>query len=267
MKIKNTSIFAAAFFFACAAAYAAGNEGKKAPEMPAAEDNAMRPPNGMPWDDLRRFPGMLPGGPSPDGMEKHVNKKTKNEFGKKREDKRKGGFFSRHFGKDSGSFAQKGMNMRPQCMLSDDDVMSLVKAADSDFAKDLKSMKKDSEKLYKKSMFSLKARLCFLKDKKSDKAKETVKKAVASVKAEAEVGTLLSKYRSADKENRLAIKSELKTSLEKLFDMRIEEQKMRIQSIEEAVAEQKKAVEDKKSSKTRIVEARLDEITGENFRW
>jgi hypothetical protein len=90
---------------------------------------------------------------------------------------------------------------------------------------------------------------------------------VASLSLETEVRELVEKYRAADPEKKAEVKSELKAGLEKLFDLRIEEQRSRIQRMEEAIADQKKKLDERKGAKDRIVESRLDEMTGEGFRW
>ena len=108
-------------------------------------------------------------------------------------------------------------------------------------------------------------KLSFVKDKKEYKAQ--INKIVAGVSIETEVSEKLSKYRKAADADKPALKAELKTGLEKLFDLRIEEQQNRLTKMEEALSEQKKKLNERKSNKSRIVESRIDEITGEGFRW
>ena len=151
--------------------------------------------------------------------------------------------------------------------ISDDEILDMVKEADSSFAKKLKEMKKDNPKKYKRAVSSLKMKFFFLKDKKTDRDKEMIRKTVASLSLETEVRELVEKYRAAEPEKKAEVKSELKAGLEKLFDLRIEEQRSRIQRMEEAIADQKKKLDERKGAKDRIVESRLDEMTGEGFRW
>ena len=285
MNIKKLALFSAALFLSCAISYAAEAEKSKTPAMPKAEAGAAMDAKGRPGHDFHNNHKMCRECMmKKDGMDKNGKRNCKEceknaKKGDARDAKRpqkgfdrrsnnrndeKRGFFPK-FGK--GFFGKDKREMFPNCKLSEDDIIDLVKGADSSFAKKLNAMKKDSKQNYRKAVNSLKMRLCFVKDKKSDKAKEVIKKAVASIKAETEVAELVSSYRKAAKENKPAIKTDLKTSIEKLFDMRIEEQSMRIQAMEEAIAEQKKAVEDKKLSKSMIVESRLNEMTGENSRW
>ena len=241
---------------------------KNRPEMPMFEERGMFFGMGG-HHHMRMHEGCPMHGmdmEKPDKKDKYSKKDKRKDFDKKDRKGMKGkrGFFPGF----PGGWGKEGRDMKKEFGMPEADVMSLVNSYDSAFAKHLEEMKKDSPRQYGRIMKNLSMRLFFFKDNKNDdKAKTIISKAIASEKAQAEVSDLLSKYRKANKDEKAAFKKELKTSLEKLFDIKIQEQQDRIKGMEEAIADQKKKLEDRKKSKNSIVDTRLDEITGEKFQW
>ena len=287
MKINKLLLILAAAMLAVPQAYA-GDKDKKPKEdnKPVFERENM--PEERPGMGFRSMPGQMPGfgmeagemrwhGFMPggnmnfDGKRKHGDKikdkkdKKDKKFGKDKDKKNpfegKRNFM---FPFQRGGFRGGMPGMRKNIM-PENEIMSLVKESDSAFAKRLAAMQKDSPMQYRKAIAALSMKLSFVKDKKEYKAQ--INKIVAGVSIETEVSEKLSKYRKAADADKPALKAELKTGLEKLFDLRIEEQQNRLTKMEEALSEQKKKLNERKSNKSRIVESRIDEITGEGFRW
>ena len=286
MDIRKILALAVIFSFAGSMAFAAEEAPKKNEKMPQKIEGKMPPAPehaGKP-DGKKMFqaPGMekgMKGCPMHEKGEKMCQnckkmdrKEAKKDHGwdkdrkpdfKKNDRKGKKGFFGFKHGWFKGND-----EMGKKREANEKEIMSMVKDSDSEFAKHLSSLKKSEPKQYEKAMRTLSARLFFFKNnKKDEKAKAMISEAVASVKAQTEVSELLAKYRKASKDQKEEIRQQLKTGLDKLFDLKLKEQQGRIQNMEEALSEQKKQLEEKKANKSRIVETRLEEITGDGFRW
>lgn len=267
MKLKNLLLVGAVCALAVPQAFAAENDKPKNEQKPVFE-HPLRGPEISHAERNNDMPFMHEPCPfcDQDLLECGNMGMSKNEKWNKKNKKNKKDWkaFHKQFRQMPGGMFQGMKNVKNQ---SDDDILSMVKEADSAFAKKLKSMKEESPEQYKRALMALHFKLFFIKDKKNDKEKELISKVVASVSLETEVRELELKYRKAPKEEKEASKAELKASLEKLFDLRIEEQQSRLKKMEENIAEQKEKLNAKKASKDRIVESRLEEISGEKFRW
>ncbi len=81
---------------------------------------------------------------------------------------------------------------------------------------------------------------------------------------EIETEALAIQYKSASESQKEKIKSDLKSKLNILFDLKEEDRKNEVQDLEKRLKELKSALETRKRNKDEIVNRRIREITGEN---
>ena len=86
---------------------------------------------------------------------------------------------------------------------------------------------------------------------------------------EIETEGLAIQYKNANENQKEKIKSELKTKLNSLFDLKEEDRKNEVENLEKRLRELKASLEARKRNKDEIVNRRIRELTGENkyLRW
>lgn len=89
------------------------------------------------------------------------------------------------------------------------------------------------------------------------------------INLEIETEALALQYKSASENKKERIKSELKTKLNALFDLKEEDRKREVEELEKRLKELNASLETRKKNKDEIVNRRIRELTGENkyLRW
>ena len=84
---------------------------------------------------------------------------------------------------------------------------------------------------------------------------------------EFETKELSVKYGNATDSEKKAIKENLKAKLGELFDLKTRGQELRVRHMEREIGKLKKNIETRKANKAKIVDQRLEQMTGEGFGW
>ena len=153
-----------------------------------------------------------------------------------------------------------GMGMGGPGFLDADEAMALIKKNDAVFAKKLEDLKTVSPAKYHMAM-QMAGRALAGPKMEEDPAME--RDAVSSLALELDTTELSRKYDKAADADKPAIKEELKTKLGELFDLKTKAQEQRLKHMASDLAKLQKKLEARKLNKTKIVEQRADQLTGE----
>ena len=93
------------------------------------------------------------------------------------------------------------------------------------------------------------------------------KDAVRGLALEFESKELSMKFNKASDADKKAIKDKLKTVLSELFDLKSKGQELRVKRMEGEIGSLKKKLESRKANKGKIVDQRLEQLTGEGYGW
>lgn len=141
-------------------------------------------------------------------------------------------------------------------------VLSIIEKNDPQFSARLKGLKTTAPAKHRMAL-GLAGRL--LAAAKMDESLE--KDAVRELSLEYDTRELSRDYEKASDANKAKIKAELKGKVSELFDLRLKGQAARIQHMEKEVAKLKAKLEVRKTNKAKIVEQRVEELTGEGYGW
>jgi hypothetical protein len=227
----------------CAPAFAAAQEGpgpEDEEEVGMMEDGPdesdMRPGMGGPGMGARgqMGPGMQQRGQGMDQDRTAVKKKMVMRQGKE------GGFFP------------------------EERVLGVIKKHDPVFAKKVADLKETAPAKYR-MVLQMSGKLFAMARMQQD---ETIEKdAVRTLALEFESKELSLKYNKASDSEKKSIRERLKVVLSDLFDLRSKGQEMRVKHMEDEIGRLKKNLEKRKASKAKIVEQRLEQLTGEGYGW
>jgi hypothetical protein len=149
-------------------------------------------------------------------------------------------------------------------LLSDEEALAVITRNDPDFAKKMADLKTVSPAKYRMLMMMSRRVLSFANMEK-DAAME--KDAVRGLSLEFQTKELALDYGRAADADKKAIKENLRAKLAELFDLKSKGQEMRVKHMEAEISKLKKNLEDRKVNKAKIVDQRLDEMTGEGLGW
>ena len=205
----------------------AGTLNLKAQEGPGEEEEA----------------GMMEGGPGHPGMSPAVGQGRVTARSKK----------TAHAGKAGGPAA-----------LSEEETLALISKHDAAFAKKIEDMREAAPARYR-ILMQLSGRLLGMDAVSKDASLQ--KDAVRAVVLEFESKELSLQYGKAAEADKKAIKENLRAKVSELFDLKAKGQELRVKHMESEMARLKKGLETRKANKAKIVEQRLEQLSGEGFGW
>lgn len=141
-------------------------------------------------------------------------------------------------------------------------VLEVIKRNDPAFAEKLAKLKETNEKKYD-TVIAMSAKGLMIGKMSGDKDLE--KDMVKGVSLEYEVRELSLAYDKASDGEKAKIKEQIKGKLGEIFDIRTKGQELRIKNMEKEISELKKGLETRKANKSRIVDQRLEQLTGNKY--
>lgn len=148
--------------------------------------------------------------------------------------------------------------------LSEDEAMAVIAKHNPDFAKKLENLSEIAPAKYKMIM-QMSGKLFGVAKMEQDESIE--KDAVRALALEFESKELSLKYNNASDADKKTIKESLRVKLAELFDLKSKGQELRVKHLEREVGKLKKNLESRKANKAKIVEQRLEQMTGEGYGW
>jgi len=139
-------------------------------------------------------------------------------------------------------------------------VMEVIKKNDPVFADKLIKLKENEPKKYEVTI-GIAAKFLNMARQAEDPSLE--KDVVRGISLEYEVRELSLQYEKANETEKAKIKEKIKANLNELFDIRTKGQEIRIKRMSEEIAKLKANLEKRKANKAKIVEQRLNQLTGE----
>ena len=148
--------------------------------------------------------------------------------------------------------------------MTEDETLAVIKKNDPAFADKLADFKTAAPGKYKMIIMmggKMLAGARFEQDVNMEKD------AVRGLSLEFSAKELGLKYDKAADSEKAAIKADLKVKIAELFDLRLKGQEIRISRMEKELARLKKNLEKRKANKAKIVDERLEQLTGEGYGW
>jgi len=163
---------------------------------------------------------------------------------------------------------KKKMMMRGQMggpgFLGEEEVLASIKKNDPEFGKKLLELQEMAPAKYK-MVLQMGRKMLGMARMEQDESME--KDAVRGLSLEFTSKELSLKYNKASDAEKKAIKEQLKGVLSELFDLKSKGQEQRVKHMEGEIGRLKKNLESRKANKAKIVDQRLDQMTGEGFGW
>ncbi len=148
--------------------------------------------------------------------------------------------------------------------LSEDETIALIKKYDADFAKKVSDLKTIAPAKYR-MLLQMSRRLFAVA--RMDQDENLEKDAVRGLSLEYDCRELAGRYDRASDAEKKSIKEALRAKSSELFDLKIKGQELRVKRMEKDIARLKKNLETRKANKAKIVDLRVDQMTGEGFGW
>lgn len=142
--------------------------------------------------------------------------------------------------------------------------LALIKQHDPAFHGKLLKLRESAPAKYKVAM-RMAGKTLMMAKMEQDPVLE--KNAVRMLALEYETRELGLAYEKAKDSDKAKIKADLKKGLSDLFDLRLGHQEVRVKRMEKDLARLKSQIEKRKSSKAKLVDGRLEQITGEAMTW
>jgi len=246
MKKMFAVFFGSLFVFAASLPYAAAQD-EGGDEMEIEEAFEGGPGMGMgPGGRPGGGPGMMQGQQGPMGGPGMMQQRQMNV--KVRKTMRQG---EGDFGwQEEGGAEEKGL--------------ALIKQHDPAFHGKLLKLRESAPAKYKVAM-RMAGKTLMMAKMEQDPVLE--KNAVRMLALEYETRELGLSYEKAKDSEKAKIKADLKKGLSELFDLRLGNQEVRVKRMEKDLARLKAQIEKRKSSKAKLVDGRLEQITGEAMTW
>lgn len=163
-----------------------------------------------------------------------------------------------------GEMGEMRPGMGGPVMLSEEETLALITKNDPAFAKKVTDLKTVAPARYRMLMQMSRRMLSFTKMEQDESMERD---AVKGLSLEFETKELALDYSRAADADKKAIKENLRAKLAELFDLRTRGQEQRVKHMDTEIARLKKSLEVRKVNKAKIVDQRLDEMTGEGFGW
>lgn len=162
-----------------------------------------------------------------------------------------------------------GMNqerggMRGAGFLSEEETLAMIKKTDPVFGKKVEELKAASPAKYK-MIIQMSGRMLSMGKMSNEEGFE--RDAVRVISLEFDTKELSMKYDKASDADKQAIKVTLRAKLGELFDLKTKGQERRVKQMEREIAKLNKNLESRKANKAKIVEQRLEQVTGEGVGW
>lgn len=148
--------------------------------------------------------------------------------------------------------------------LSEDETLAVIKKHDAAFARKVEDLKTIAPAKYK-MLLHMSGNLFAMAKMEQDANME--KDSVRVLALEFDSKELSIKYYKAADADKKAIRESLRADLSELFDLKTKGQEMRVKHMETEMARLKKNLAARKASKAKIVDQRLDQMTGEGAGW
>jgi hypothetical protein len=167
---------------------------------------------------------------------------------------------------------QAPLKPRPPLVLSEEEqnkVIEFFTAIDPDIAEQLNRLKHNAPAVYIERMQELYRNMHFLERLKKEDP-DRYKQAVELRKLEAKSHQLARQYQESESENeKETIKKELRTVLDRLFDLKELEKEEEIKRIQNDLERLQKGVAERRANKQQIVKLHLEHLTGKAhlYKW
>lgn len=148
--------------------------------------------------------------------------------------------------------------------MGEEKVLGIIKKHDPAFAKKVAELREVAPAKYK-MVIQMSGKLFGVAKMEQDEAIE--KDAVRALALEFESKELSMKYNKASDSEKKGMKDRLKTVLGELFDLKTKGQELRVKHMESEIGKLKKNLDSRKANKGKIVDQRLEQLTGEGFGW
>lgn len=148
--------------------------------------------------------------------------------------------------------------------LTEEETLAVIKKHDAAFGKKVEDLKTIAPAKYR-MLLRMSGNLFAMAKMEQDESMQ--KDAVRVLALEFDSKELSLKYDKAVDADKKAIKESLRADLSELFDLRTKGQELRVKRMEKEMAKLKKNLESRKASKAKIVDQRLDQMTGEGSGW
>ncbi len=158
----------------------------------------------------------------------------------------------------------KGQGMGGPGFLSEEETLAVIKKHDPAFAKKVEGLREMAPAKYK-MVIQMSGKLFAVGKMEKDESIE--KDAVRALALEFETKELSVKYGNASDSEKKAIKESLRAKLGELFDLKTKGQELRVKHMEREIGKLKKNLENRKANKGKIVDQRLEQMTGEGYGW
>ncbi|MBI4351109.1 MAG: hypothetical protein HY550_06700 [Elusimicrobia bacterium] len=148
--------------------------------------------------------------------------------------------------------------------MPEEDVLAVINKHDPAFAKKVEDLREIAPAKYKMLM-QMSGKLFGMARMQQDESIE--KDAVRALSLEFETKELSMKYDKASDAEKKTIKETLRGKLAELFDLKTRGQELRLKHMEREMGKLRQNLEKRKTSKAKIVEQRLEQMTGEGYGW
>ena len=148
--------------------------------------------------------------------------------------------------------------------LTEEETLAVIKKYDPAFAKKVEDLKSIAPAKYKMLLRMSGNQFAMAK---MDQDESMEKDAVRGLALEFDSKELSLKYDKASDADKKTIKESLRADLSELFDLKTRGQELRLKHMEKEMARIKKNLESRKTNKAKIVDQRLEQMTGEEPAW
>ena len=148
--------------------------------------------------------------------------------------------------------------------MSEDDVLAVITKHDPAFAKKVEDLREIAPGKYKVLM-QMSGKMFGIARMQQNESIE--KDAVRALSLEYDTKELGLKYEKSIDADKKTIKETLKGKLAELFDLKTMAQELRVKHMDAEISSLKKNIETRKANKAKIVEQRLEQMTGEGYGW
>ena len=169
-------------------------------------------------------------------------------------------------GEDGGGPMEMQVKVRKMQggFMGEEKVLSIIKKHDPAFGKKVEDFREVAPAKYK-MLLQMAGKMFMGAKMEGDESLE--KDAVRGLALEFESKELSMKFNKASDADKKAIKDKLKTVLSELFDLKSKGQELRVKRMEGEIGSLKKKLESRKANKGKIVDQRLEQLTGEGYGW
>ncbi len=157
-----------------------------------------------------------------------------------------------------------GPGMGGPGFMSEEDTIAIIKKNDPDFAKRVEDLRGTAPAKYK-MLLQMSGKLLGMARMQQEEGVE--KDAVRMISLEFDTRELSLRYDKASDADKKAIKDALRGKLGELFDLKNRAQELRVKHMEKEMARLRKNLDNRKLNKDKIVQQRLDQMTGEGYGW